>query len=259
MTASERATRWAEAGYVPAVDVLSSDEVGAVRERFDALEREVGRDTAEIKLQNRHLDLAFVWRVATHPRVLDAVESVVGPDLLLMSSHFFCKYPADERGERFVAWHQDLTYWGLEPARAVSAWMAIDDADVDNGCMHVVPGSHRRGIVEHGQSAREGNLLSVNQEVPAERVDEDRAVPVPLRAGQVSLHDGMLLHASWPNRSRRRRCGLAVRFTTPDVRQTQKNSLGRYWSAVLVRGQDRFGHWPPVEVSWAPGEGPATG
>ena len=149
-----------------------------------------------------------------------------------------------------MAWHQDVTYWGLEPARAITAWIAIDDADVENGCMSVIPGSHRLGILEHGKSDREGNLLSINQAVPDGLVDEGRAVSMPLRAGQMSLHDGMLLHGSHPNRSSRRRCGLAVRFTTPDVRQVSPNSLRGYYRPILVRGTDRYRHFPPVEVPW---------
>ncbi len=182
--------------------------------------------------------------------MLDAVEAVLGPDIVLLASNFFCKYPAEERGERFVAWHQDVTYWGLEPPRAITAWIAIDDADVENGCMSVIPGSHRLGILEHAKSARAGNLLSINQEVPDGLVDEARAVSMPLRAGQMSLHDGMLLHGSHPNRSTRRRCGLAVRFTTPDVRQMSPNSLRGYYRPVLVRGVDRYRHFPAVEVPW---------
>ena len=148
--------QWAERGFLPMVDVLAPDEATRCRAQFDALEREVGPDTAEIRILDRHLDVEFVWRLATHPRVLDAVEAVLGPDVLLLASNFFCKYPAEERGERFVAWHQDVTYWGLEPARAITAWIAIDDADVENGCMSVIPGSHRLGILEHGKSDRDG-------------------------------------------------------------------------------------------------------
>jgi ectoine hydroxylase-related dioxygenase (phytanoyl-CoA dioxygenase family) len=150
-----------------------------------------------------------------------------------------------------VAWHQDVTYRGLEPPRAVTGWLAVDDADVANGCMHVVSGSHRAGLLPHGTAARAGNLPSVNQEVPGERVDERRAVAVPLRAGQMSLHDGLLLHASWPNRSSRRRCGLAIRFVSPAVRQVTPNSLGQAWRPVPVRGRDPLGHWPRTEVPWA--------
>ncbi len=249
-TTATLSEQWVERGFLPVVDVLAPEEAIRCRAQFDALERDVGRDTAEIRILDRHLDVEFVWRLATHPRVLDAVAAVLGPDVLLLASNFFCKYPADERGERFVAWHQDVTYWGLEPARAITAWIAIDDADVENGCMSVVPGSHRLGILEHGKSGRAGNLLSINQAVPDGLVDEGRAVSMPLRAGQMSLHDGMLLHGSHPNRSSRRRCGLAVRFTTPDVRQVSPNSLRGYYRPVLVRGTDRHRHFPPVEVPW---------
>jgi ectoine hydroxylase-related dioxygenase (phytanoyl-CoA dioxygenase family) len=242
--------QWAEQGYLPVLDILPPDQAVRCRAQFDALEREIPPEAAEVRILDRHLDVEFIWRLATHPRVLDAVEAVLGPDVLLLASNFFCKYPAEERGERFVAWHQDVTYWGLEPPRAITAWIAIDDADVENGCMSVIPGSHRAGIVEHATSARAGNLLSVNQEVPAGLVDERRAVSMPLRAGQMSLHDGMLLHASHPNLSKRRRCGLAVRFTTPDVRQVAPNSLRGYYRPVLVRGVDRYRHFPAVEVPW---------
>jgi ectoine hydroxylase-related dioxygenase (phytanoyl-CoA dioxygenase family) len=249
-TTATLSEQWVERGFLPVVDVLTHDEANRCRASFDTLEREVGPETAEVRILDRHLDVEFVWRLATHLRVLDPVEAVLGPDILLLASNFFCKYPAEERGERFVAWHQDVTYWGLEPPRAITAWIAIDDADVENGCMSVIPGSHRLGILMHGKSDRAGNLLSINQEVPDGLVDEARAVSMPLRAGQMSLHDGMLLHGSHPNRSRRRRSGLAVRFTTPDVRQVAPNSLRGYYRPVLVRGIDRHGHFPPVEVPW---------
>jgi ectoine hydroxylase-related dioxygenase (phytanoyl-CoA dioxygenase family) len=242
--------QWTDGGFLPAVDVLTPAEAARCRSQFDALEREVGPETAQVRILDRHLDVEFVWRLASHPRVLDAVEGVLGPDVLLLACNFFCKYPAQERGDRFVAWHQDVTYWGLEPPRAITAWIAIDDADEENGCMRVIPGSHRLGLLEHGKSARAGNLLSINQEVPEALVDETRAVTLPLRAGQMSLHDGMLLHASHENRSSRRRCGLAVRFTTPDVRQVAPNSLRGSYRPVLVRGVDRHRHFPPVEVPW---------
>jgi ectoine hydroxylase-related dioxygenase (phytanoyl-CoA dioxygenase family) len=250
MTTETLTEQWTERGFVPALNVLTPAEAADTRAQFDALEREIPPEAAEVRILDRHLDVEFIWRLATHPRVLDAVEAVLGPDVLLLASNFFCKYPAQERGERFVAWHQDVTYWGLEPPRAITAWIAIDDADEENGCMSVIPGSHRRGLLEHGKSARVGSLLSVNQEVPDGLVDGSRAVSMPLRAGQMSLHDGMLLHGSHPNRSVRRRCGLAVRFTTPDVRQVAANSLRGYYRPVLVRGVDRYRHFPPVEVPW---------
>ena len=118
--------------------------------------------------------------------------------------------------------------------------------------MRFVPGSHRLGLLAHATSGRAGNLLSINQEVPADLVDERRAVNVPLRAGQASLHHGLLLHASFENHSSRRRCGLALRYVPPEVRQVVPNSRGGLWSATLVRGEDRLGHFPSRAVPWAP-------
>ena len=139
----------------------------------------------------------------------------------------------------------------VDEVRAVSAWIAIDDADEENGCMRVIPGSHRLGLLTHAKAGQPGNLLSVNQAVPAELVDEARAVSVPLRAGQMSLHHGLLLHSSLPNRSNRRRCGLTLRYVPPAVKQVALNSLGEAWPAVLVRGEDRYRHFPLREVAWA--------
>ena len=110
-----------------------------------------------------------------------------------------------DRSEKFVAWHQDVTYWGLEPAYAITAWYAVDDADAGNGCMRVIPGTHRTGIREHGKSDMKGNLLSINQEVPVTEDEGDSAVDLPVPAGEISLHHGVLIHGSNPNRSDRRR------------------------------------------------------
>jgi Phytanoyl-CoA dioxygenase (PhyH) len=218
-----------------------------VREQFDALEAAEGRERAQIGLLDRHLDQPFVWELASHPTILDYVSVVLGPDVMLLATHFFCKYPAPaETGgqpERFVAWHQDVTYWGLEPPLAVTAWYAVDDSDAENGCMRAIPGTHRGGIREHGTAERAGNLLSINQEVPVTAEEEARAIDLPLRAGEISLHHGMLIHGSNPNRSRRRRCGLTIRYVPPVVRQVALNSQGRRYAALLVRGKDEFRHF----------------
>ena len=230
-------------GYLSPIDLFSADEIDAYREQFDELEAREGKETTQIGLQARHFDQEFIWKLAADPRVLDWMEGVMGEDLLLLSTHFFCKYP-DAKGEKFVAWHQDVTYWGLEPDEAHTAWIAIDDSDVENGCMQVIPGSHTEGIVPHGKSDRGGNLLSINQEIPDEYVDKTNAVNLELEAGQMSIHYGKVYHASHPNTSNRRRCGLTVRFIPPEARQTEINSLGGNWKPVLMRGEDRYRHYP---------------
>jgi non-haem Fe2+, alpha-ketoglutarate-dependent halogenase len=245
-TPSSLAERFARDGYLSPIPILTGSEPDRIRSEYDALESEEGRDRCQVGLLDRHFDRAFVREIATHPRVLDVVEAAIGPDIILLATHFFCKYPAAGGEEKFVAWHQDVTYWGLEPPLAVSAWYAVDDADMENGCMRVIPGTHS-GIREHGTSDRAGNLLSINQEVPVTPEEEERAVDVVLRAGEISLHHGTLIHGSNPNRSARRRCGMTIRYVPPHVRQVAINSQGRTWAGILVRGEDRFGYFSPAE------------
>ena len=232
-------------GYIIPVDILTPAEVAHYRAMFDRIEAAVGPEKAAIGLLQRHLDDPDIWALASHPRVLDAVERALGPDVVLVATHFFVKYPdapGTKASEQFVAWHQDVTYWGFEPPLASTVWLAIDDADVENGCMRVIPASHRRGQLPHGKSTRPGNLLSVNQEIPHELIDESLAKDFPLRAGQASVHDGLLIHGSNPNRSKRRRCGLTIRFTTPAIRLRQDPNTRTTWQPMLLRGVDRHGH-----------------
>jgi non-haem Fe2+, alpha-ketoglutarate-dependent halogenase len=242
MTAEvDRARSFEKEGYLSGVRVCEAAAADGIRRQFDALEAIEGRERCQIGLLDRHLDQRFVWELATHPAILDCVATVLGPDVMLLATHFFCKYPQPEAPEaKFVAWHQDVTYWGLEPPLAVTAWYAVDDSDVENGCMRVIPETHRGGIREHGKSGRAGNLLSIDQEVPVDPDEDARAVDLELRAGEISLHHGMLIHGSNPNRSSRRRCGLTLRYIPPSVRHVEENSLRRPWQAILVRGEDRF-------------------
>ena len=171
------------------------------------------------------------------------MQELMGKDIMILSTHFFCKYPVDNI-DHFVAWHQDVTFWGLKPPEAYTAWIAVDDSDVENGCMRVIPGSHKKGLKEHSTSESKGNLLSINQEIPKEEIISEEAFDLSLKAGQISIHDGHLIHSSRPNHSQRRRCGLTVRFIKPEVRQIELNSTESNWNPVLVRGQDLFNHFP---------------
>lgn len=222
-------------GYLSGIRIASDAEAAQIRACFDALEAQEGREKAQIGLLDRHFDQEFIWNLATHPTILDCVESLIGPNILLLATHFFCKYG---QGEKFVAWHQDVTYWGLEPPLALTAWYAVDASDRENGCMRVLPGTHHDGIREHGTAHTQGNLLSINQEVPVRPEEESRATDLILRAGEMSLHDGALIHGSLPNVSTRRRCGLTLRYVPTWVKPVALNSMGKRWHAVLVRGTD---------------------
>ena len=230
-------------GFIAALPVLSHGDAALVRAQFDALEARVGRETAQIGLLDRHTTEPFIAQLSTHPTILTAVESVLGPDFFLLATHVFCKYGEGASAATFVAWHQDVTYWGLEPPVAVTVWLAIDDADRENGCMRVIPGSHAAGIREHGTAGTAGNLLSINQEVPVTPQEEASARDQPLPAGFASLHDGCLIHGSLPNTSNRRRCGLTLRYIPTHVKQSAINSHGKRWNPILVRGVDRYRHF----------------
>ena len=217
-------------------------EAEHIRHLFDELEAKEGRERAQIGLLDRHFDEPFIMALATKPDVLDCVEALIGPNILLLATHFFCKYGADTK---YVAWHQDVTYWGLEPPNALTVWYAVDDSDTANGCMRVIPGSHLKGIREHGKADASGNLLSINQEVCVSESEAESAVALELCAGEASIHDGMTIHCSLPNRSTRRRCGLTLRYVPTSVKPVAANSNSKKWTAILVRGVDEFSHFSP--------------
>ena len=166
--------------------------------------------------------------------MLNAVEDIIGPDILCWTTNFFIK---EARDPGFVSWHQDSTYWGLDPADVITAWVALTDAPVASGAMKFLPGSHTLDQVPHADTYHEHNLLTRGQEIAME-VDETQAVDVPLQAGEMSLHHVRLVHGSKPNTTDNRRIGLAVRYVPTYVRQVKLRD-----SAMLVRGEDRHGNF----------------
>ncbi len=185
--------------------------------------------------------LLFTWLndVIRHPRILDAIEDVIGPNILCWGSSFFIKEP---RNPGFVSWHQDSTYWGLDPADVVTAWVAFSDSTAANGAMRVIPGTHKMDQVPHNDTFRPENLLSRGQEIMVE-VDDKQAAMLELAAGEMSLHHVRLIHGSDPNPSDQRRIGYAIRYIPTYVRQV----AGSHDSATLVRGVDTYGHFEPEE------------
>ncbi len=184
--------------------------------------------------QKPHLLYPQLDRIVRHEPILDAVESVLGPDFFVWSSQFFHK-PAGDPG--FVSWHQDGTYWGLSSPDVVTAWVAFTPSTAQSGCMRVVPGTHH-AQVPHEDTFAPDNLLSRGQEIRVD-VDEQRAVDVTLAPGEFSLHHVLLFHGSNPNRAAWPRIGFAIRYVATHVHQTSPMRE----SATLVRGSDDFGHF----------------
>ena len=226
--------QYQEQGYYAPVPALSAAEADAARARLEAYE--AGADGIKGPLRHKsHLLFPWLNELIRHPRILDAVEDVIGPDILCWSSSFFIK---NARDPGYVSWHQDSTYWGLEPPDIITAWVALSDSTLANGAMRVIPRTHQMDQVPHRDTFAADNLLSRGQEIMVD-VDARQAVALELRAGEMSLHHVRLIHGSDPNPSDTRRIGYAIRYIPTRVRQVAGS---RDW-ATLVRGEDRFHHF----------------
>ena len=223
-------------GFYFPVRVMSAERARHYRGCLEAYERAHG---GPISSNYRHkVHLLFTWadELIRHPKILDAVEEILGPDILCWTTNFFIK---EANTPDFVSWHQDSTYWGLSSDEVITAWLALTDAPVESGAMKFWPGSHKREQFEHRDTFHEHNLLSRGQELAVD-VPEDEGVLVPISAGEISLHHVKLVHGSKPNRTADRRIGLAIRYIPPHVRQLKTRD-----SAILVRGLDTHHNFDP--------------
>ncbi len=211
--------------------MLSEAEAAEHRRRLEAAEAEHGNLHYRVK---PYLVFSSANEIARHPRLLDAIEDILGPDILLWDSGYVIK---EARDGHHVSWHQDLTYWGLDSDLVVTARVALSPATAANGGMRFIPGSHVTGQHPHRDTYAEDNILHRGQTV--EDVAEDQAVHITLAPGQMPLHHGWTLHASGPNPTDDRRIGLTLQYLAPSARQT----VTERESATLVRGVDRFGHF----------------
>ena len=225
---------------------MSREDAAQCRERLEAVERDLGGPLRGVYRIKPHLLFTWLAELVRHPAVLDAVEDVLGPDLLCWNSSFFTKEAASPG---YVSWHQDATYWGLSEPDVVTAWVAFTESTPRNGNMRVIPGSHRSQAA-HVDTFHPDNLLSRGQEIAVE-VDEGEAADIILEPGEMSLHHVLIVHGSRPNASADRRIGYAIRYIPTRVRQV----AGPRDSATLVRGRDAFGHFdlePPPAADLAP-------
>jgi ectoine hydroxylase-related dioxygenase (phytanoyl-CoA dioxygenase family) len=239
----EEIERFNRDGYLKGFRVFHLEEMAEHRRYFDELLARVlaeGKDSYSIS--TAHLKYGKVYDLLTEPRIVLLVRDLLGENVIGWGSHYFCKMPAD--GKK-VAWHQDASYWPLTPSKTVTVWLAIDDADRENACMRFISGSHHFGHLTYRLTEQgEGNVLDQSIERPEQFGD---VIDVELKAGEISLHNDMLLHGSEANQSSRRRCGLTLRYCSADVRaHLDWNKKG-----VIVSGRDPSGHWanPPRPTS----------
>lgn len=238
--------QYAELGYCWPFRALGAAEADGACQRFmqywnghiDRFSGRLPRDRIALAIDT-HLALPWVCELALNPRVLDAVERVLGPNVLVWNTHWFPKFPGDKT---YVSWHQDATYWGLTPPKVTTAWIALTASTVENGCLQVLPGSHLGELMPQRETYAPDNMLSRGQEIAVE-LDESKAVSLALQPGEFSLHHIGIAHGSGPNRSETPRIGMAVRYIAPEVvQQGSHRDL-----AVLARGTDHFNHFDLVD------------
>jgi non-heme Fe2+,alpha-ketoglutarate-dependent halogenase len=202
-----------ELGFLHSVRVLSGEEArryqGEVERTFRALGGGVTR------LDAPHLFFRWAWELGTHPRLLDCMEQLLGPDVLLKSARIFYKYG---RSDSFVGWHQDGITEGIEGAHVPAVWLGLTEATVENGCLRVVPRSHRLGLVPHADRPDAANLTT--QGLTA-LTSIDEPFDLVMRPGEMSLHHPLVLHASNPNRSAGPRVGFSATYSNPDLRESR--------------------------------------
>lgn len=228
-------------GVVFPVRVFSADEAARFRGALDSLSDQCGAGALK-RFDNLHLFFDWAYRLVTHDALLNAVEGVLGGDILVEATVVFYKPPRDSS---YVSWHQDSLYSGWHLTPSVSAWIALTPSHRANGCMRVVPGSHKRGLLDHQIIRDDPNLLNRRGERVEMAVEEAEAVDVRLRPGEMSLHHSNIVHGSNPNTSDEPRVGFIVRFVTNQTTNHDRPMLH-------VRGRADCTHLnlakPPAEM-----------
>jgi non-heme Fe2+,alpha-ketoglutarate-dependent halogenase len=230
--ASDQVRFYREQGYLSPLRAFDVNKAGCYRALLESGEREHG--LAPDQRRKMYLYLKWVDDIVRDPTVLDAVEDLIGPDILVFHMTLWIKEP---RTDAFVSWHQDSTYFGLSPAEHVTAWVALSPSSQQSGCVQVVPGSHLCGQIPHGQLKRSGNLFATGQTIDVP--DNEALDYLLLEPGEFSLHHTYTFHNSMPNGSDDRRIGLGISYIPTRCRCSARERL----SASLVRGVDRYGHF----------------
>ena len=229
-------------GYLFPLPALRAEDAAGYRRRLEAHDERAGGRLSELggaaRFKN-HLLLRWVNDLVRLPAILDAVEDVIGPDILCYTSTFFIK---DENSPAIAAWHQDATYFGLRPHEHVTAWLALTPSTPEGGCLVFLPGGGARGQLRHRENAVEHSVNGGKQKI-IEGFDASGATLAPLRAGDFSLHHTLCVHRSAPNGTGDRRIGIGISISISYVPTRVRHIGAKRMSAMLVRGEDRFGHF----------------
>ena len=230
---SNQLKQYEDDGFISPIDIFSKDKAKKIRNEIELIEKKMPEELVKSGRYNAHLISPLLDEVTHSPKILDAVQSLIGRDILVCGTTLFIKN-SNEKG--FVSYHQDAKYIGLEPHNWVTAWVAITDSNEHNGCMRMWSGSHKDSLKNHDQKFNEGNLLTRGQTV--KNVPQKETVPIILSAGQMSLHHPTVVHGSDLNKSNDRRIGFVIQsYIGTNVKQV----LGKN-SVQLARGIDEFNY-----------------
>ena len=220
-------------GFLFPFDVYPKTEAAKLWQKFDALEKELGEEPQARFRIKAHLPFPWLCNVVSNQRLLDAVEDLIGPNILCWGASFFTKKAHDPR---FISWHTDSFVYGFKPAETLTAWLGFNDSSVESGCLKYIPGSHKNVSI-HEIKPHPDNLANLGQNVLD--VPEEEAVYAELKAGEVVFHHESVVHSSEPNRADHPRVGFSIHYVAPHVRETRFEGA----TALLVRGKDEYGFW----------------
>jgi chlorinating enzyme len=252
----EQCRQFERDGFLFPIPVLDSQEVASCLSKYHAF---IARNRSRLDgmkpnqtyqvLSETHFAMKWVYDMVRHPRVLDAVESLIGPNILAWNTNWFSKMPGDKT---YVGWHQDGTYWKLTPHRVATAWVALTPSIATNGGLQVVAGTHKQPMMPQRDTYEPNNALSRGQEM-AVAVKEEEATCLALQPGEMSLHHIWIVHGSKANTSDIPRIGVAIRYVSTEVKQDSPSRP----LAVLVRGRDDYGNFElmPAPTEDVPAEG----
>lgn len=219
-------------GYYLPFQAVSKEDAEDMRRHLEAYESNTGGPLHGAPRYKSHLLFKWLSELVRTAHILDAVEDLIGPNILAWSTDWWIK---EARSPQFVSWHQDSQYWGLDTTKLITVWIALSPSTLESGCMRVLPGSHIGPDLTHVETYHDDNMLTRGQEIRG--IDEGKAVNLELDTGQAKIFAFRIAHASHPNTTDDRRIAVAIRYIPPDARQIRSD----HDSAALVRGEDTHG------------------
>src|SRR5581483_11034444 len=233
----EELDEYRRTGFMKYGQIISDDDVNRAREYVDEMVAGLKPGERPEGFDMTHTKHPFMLDLCRHPNILDVVEQFIGPNIVLFASHLICKPGGDGKA---APWHQDSTYWPLEPMGVMTLWLAIDEATVENGCMRVIPGTHTLGELAHKSEDTAENLLHLGLDItPFAHLP---IIDCELKPGECTFHEARLVHGSAPNRSPKRRAGYTMRFMPVTTKlDRSKESFYQNHPLYLLRGEDIHG------------------